>query len=61
MMKKGEKVKNTRQPYRKPMLEQVQLFVEELVLLTCKIKGAGRTPECNPNAVEFCIRTSAQS
>ena len=44
MMEKEEKrmeTKTTRQPYRKPQLEQVQLVAEEAVLTNCKTAAAG--------------------
>jgi hypothetical protein len=53
--------KSVRKPYRKPQLEKVQLFVEEAVLQTCKVKGGLNNPECSPQAVDFCNKTSSKS
>jgi hypothetical protein len=36
MTRKENEIKNTRQPYRKPQLEQVRLLVDEAILTACK-------------------------
>jgi len=36
MTKKEKETNNTRQPYRKPQLEEVKLVAEEAVLTACK-------------------------
>jgi hypothetical protein len=36
MTRKENEIKNKRQPYQKPQLEQVRLLVDEAVLTACK-------------------------
>jgi hypothetical protein len=46
-MEDGKETKETRRPYHKPQLEQVQLVAEEAVLVGCKTKKA-TGPDAGP-------------
>jgi hypothetical protein len=62
-MTKKEKAEGTdRQPYRKPLLEQVQLVTEEAVLQSCKSPGSGPGPttqNCKQPGNQPCLNQTS--